>query len=228
MRMLQQKNLFSVENCGLKWHPDGTFLCLQFNKIHGKKRTACLELFRLKERDVPSETVEFPDTKVIEFTWEPKGDRFAVVHTTTNTFRSTVSFYTMGDSKHELLCTWCGHAGLGLLVGGVHVGGGSIGCVAPRCRRAHALVKPSLAHTSLLAAPAVALALGSQCHGQAVRRCGVVTSGRHVRPGGSECTWPALSTNCRVVTRTVLACFRSCVCVCVCGFVLARGVGLAA
>ena len=123
MRMLQQKNLFSVENCGLKWHPDGTFLCLQFNKIHGKKRTACLELFRLTERDVPSETLEFPDTKVVEFTWEPKGNRFSVVHTTTNTFRSTISFYTMGDSKHELLCT------CGVLSWCVVQGGGAVGSV---------------------------------------------------------------------------------------------------
>ena len=84
---------------------DGTFLCLKFNKINGKKRTACMELFRVSERDVPAELIEFPDT-VIDFSWEPSGTRFAVVHTTTTTFRSTVSFYSMGDKKHELLCTW--------------------------------------------------------------------------------------------------------------------------
>ncbi len=43
---------------------------------------------------------------MVEFSWEPKGLRFAVVHTTTNTFRSTISFFTMGTKKHEKLCTW--------------------------------------------------------------------------------------------------------------------------
>jgi len=57
------------------------------------------EFFRVKERDIPMEVLELANKqeKIVEFAWEPKGHRFAVVHG--DGARPEVSFYTMKDPK---------------------------------------------------------------------------------------------------------------------------------
>ena len=78
----------------------------------GKTTTPCLEIFRLREKDVPMEVIELPDKshRIINFAWEPKGVRFCVVHG--DGPRNEVSFYTMtGAPKSGVPQVWLGLEG---------------------------------------------------------------------------------------------------------------------
>ena len=80
---LRQKNLFSVADLRMTWHDQGHFLCVKVDKHSKSKKTlnSVFELFRLRDKDVPIEVMEFSkDTSVVAFAWEPKGIRYAVIH----------------------------------------------------------------------------------------------------------------------------------------------------
>jgi len=103
---LRQKNLFSVGEVIMYWHPDGTYLAVKVDRQKSKKTTTySFELIRMKEKDIPIEVLECPD-QVITFAWEPKGHRFALVHGEPP--RVDVSFYSMlkeGKTQVTLLKT---------------------------------------------------------------------------------------------------------------------------
>jgi len=62
-----------------------------------KKVFTSFEFFRIREKNVPVEALKLEDT-VLAFEWEPKGHRFAVVHSDAeNRTRPNVSFYNMGS-----------------------------------------------------------------------------------------------------------------------------------
>jgi len=97
---LRQKNLFSVADLRMQWHDQGHFLCVKVDKHSKSKKTlnSAFELFRLRDKDVPIEVVEFSkDTSVVAFAWEPKGLRYAIVHGEANSARTDVSLYSMGS-----------------------------------------------------------------------------------------------------------------------------------
>ena len=100
-REVKSKNLFSVKDVKLHWHPDGTYLATQVARFTKTKKSTYngFEFFRVKERDIPMEVLELPNKtqKIVSFAWEPKGHRFAVVHG--DGARPDVSFYTMQDAK---------------------------------------------------------------------------------------------------------------------------------
>ena len=90
---LRQKNLFSVAEIAMFWHPDGTYLAVKVDRQKSKNtKSYSFELFRLKERDVPIEVLEL-QSPVVTFAWEPKGHRFCLVHGEPP--RVDCSFYTM-------------------------------------------------------------------------------------------------------------------------------------
>jgi translation initiation factor 3 subunit B len=87
----------------MTWHDQGHFLCVKVDKHSKSKKTlnSAFELFRLRDKDVPIEVSEFSkDSTIIAFAWEPKGIRFAVIHSEAGSQRIDVSVYTMG-SKHN-------------------------------------------------------------------------------------------------------------------------------
>jgi translation initiation factor 3 subunit B len=98
---LKSKNLFSVKDVTVHWHPDGTYVALQVARFTKTKKSSYngFEFFRVKERDIPMEVLELENKqeKIVSFTWEPKGHRFAIVHG--DGARPDVSFYTMNDPK---------------------------------------------------------------------------------------------------------------------------------
>jgi len=108
---LRQKNLFSVADLRMTWHDQGHFLCIKVDKHSKSKKTlnSVFELFRLRDKEVPIEVCEFSkDASILAFSWEPKGIRFAVIHSEAGTGRTDVSFYTMGskyNGKVSLLKT---------------------------------------------------------------------------------------------------------------------------
>lgn len=102
-REVKSKNLFSVKDVKVHWHPDGTYLAIHVERFTKTKKSSYngFEFFRVKERNIPMEVLEMPDKteKIVAFAWEPKGHRFAVVHG--DSARPQVSFYTMQDAKSQ-------------------------------------------------------------------------------------------------------------------------------
>eukprot|EP00271_Cylindrocystis_brebissonii_P008842 TRINITY_DN23358_c0_g1_i1.p1 TRINITY_DN23358_c0_g1~~TRINITY_DN23358_c0_g1_i1.p1 ORF type:complete len:867 (-),score=244.90 TRINITY_DN23358_c0_g1_i1:372-2972(-) len=96
---LRQKNLFSVSECQMYWQSAGDYLAVKVERYtKTKKSTHCgFELFRIRERDIPIEVLELENKtdKVIDFAWEPKGHRFAIIHG--DGPKPDVSFYSMSS-----------------------------------------------------------------------------------------------------------------------------------
>ncbi|KAF3926348.1 hypothetical protein AA313_de0202185 [Arthrobotrys entomopaga] len=80
--IIRTRNLFNVSDCKLHWQSDGAYLCVKVDRHskRGKSTFTNLEFFRIKEKNIPNEFIEIQDT-VINFAWEPKGDRFVLITT---------------------------------------------------------------------------------------------------------------------------------------------------
>ncbi|GBE80122.1 Eukaryotic translation initiation factor 3 subunit B [Sparassis crispa] len=109
--ILRQKNLFNVTECKLYWQNQGDFLCVKVDRhTKTKKSIFCnLEIFRVREKDFPVEVVELKDT-VTDFSWEPKGERFALISSNDPnlgnpgpgvTIKTDVSFYQLERGKGD-------------------------------------------------------------------------------------------------------------------------------
>jgi translation initiation factor 3 subunit B len=82
--VVRSLNLFSVSDAKLHWQSEGTHLCVKVDRHSKSKKSQAttLEIFRVKEKGVPVEVVDTIKDTVINFAWEPKGDRFAIITTT--------------------------------------------------------------------------------------------------------------------------------------------------
>lgn len=108
--IIRTKNLFSVDSCHIHWHPDGEYLCVQVTR-HGKNKKSQftnLEIFRLKEKNIPVEVLETKEL-IAAVAWEPHGDRLLTAYIVD--FKAIVNIYTMkatdngGASSIKLLHT---------------------------------------------------------------------------------------------------------------------------
>lgn len=92
------KNVFNVQDGKLYWQAEGDFLAFKVDRTTKTKKTTFVsfEFFRVREKDIPVETLDLKDP-LVAFAWEPQGDKFAIVHGEGN-FHS-VSFYTMDSDK---------------------------------------------------------------------------------------------------------------------------------
>ncbi|KAK9924080.1 hypothetical protein M0R45_032468 [Rubus argutus] len=99
---LRQKNLFGVSDCKMYWQSNGEYLAVQVERHTKTKKSTytSFELFRMKERDIPIEVLELENKndKIIAFSWEPKGHRFAVIHG--DNTRPDISFYSMRSAHN--------------------------------------------------------------------------------------------------------------------------------
>lgn len=81
---LRQKNLFSVSEVRVYWHPQGDYVAVQVDRFTKTRKSTytSFELFSVKDKDIPMEVLEMPNKtdKVVDFAWEPKGNRFAILH----------------------------------------------------------------------------------------------------------------------------------------------------
>ncbi|KAJ3040110.1 Translation initiation factor 3 subunit b [Rhizophlyctis rosea] len=79
--IIRQKNLFNVIDCKLYWQQQGSYLAVQVERAKTKKSTVTnLELFRIKEKDIPVDVVELtPGQDITNLFWEPHGSRFALL-----------------------------------------------------------------------------------------------------------------------------------------------------
>ncbi|KAH9018805.1 translation initiation factor eIF-3b [Lactarius deliciosus] len=88
----------------------GRTVLRQKNMFNVSESIFCnLEIFRVREKDFPVEVVELKDT-VTDFSWEPKGERFAIVSSSVPnlgnpgpgvTIKTDVSFYQLDRSKND-------------------------------------------------------------------------------------------------------------------------------
>lgn len=96
-KKLRQKNLFNVTKCSMVWQNEGTYLAVKVTRHTKSKKTFYnnLELFRLEDPGVPVEMLDIKDA-VMALAWEPKGNRFAMIHAENpSSTKVSVSFYDM-------------------------------------------------------------------------------------------------------------------------------------
>jgi len=109
-------NLFSVTDAKLHWQSNADYLCVKVDRHSKSKKSLAtsLEIFRVREKGVPVEVVDSIKDTVINFAWEPKGDRFVIITTaevvapTAVPPKTSVSFYCpekvkgagVGNFKH--------------------------------------------------------------------------------------------------------------------------------
>ncbi|KAI1614591.1 eukaryotic translation initiation factor 3 subunit B [Exophiala viscosa] len=79
--IVRTRNLFNVTDAKLHWQSDAKFLCVKVDRHSKSKKSLAtnLEIFRIKEKGVPIEVVDSLKDTVINFAWEPKGDRFVII-----------------------------------------------------------------------------------------------------------------------------------------------------
>ncbi|KAI1474098.1 eukaryotic translation initiation factor 3 [Daldinia eschscholtzii] len=82
-QIVRSLNLFSVTDAKLHWQSDATYLSVKVDRHSKSKKSQAttLEIFRVKEKGVPVEVVDTIKDTVINFAWEPKGDRFVIITT---------------------------------------------------------------------------------------------------------------------------------------------------
>jgi translation initiation factor 3 subunit B len=82
-QIVRSLNLFSVSDVKLHWQSDSAYICVKVDRHSKSKKSQAttLEIFRVKEKGVPVEVVDTIKDTVINFAWEPKGDRFVIITT---------------------------------------------------------------------------------------------------------------------------------------------------
>eukprot|EP00929_Paragymnodinium_shiwhaense_P034777 TRINITY_DN1887_c0_g2_i1.p2 TRINITY_DN1887_c0_g2~~TRINITY_DN1887_c0_g2_i1.p2 ORF type:complete len:705 (+),score=242.91 TRINITY_DN1887_c0_g2_i1:96-2210(+) len=102
-RELASRSRTQVE-ASIHWQSEGDYLCLLTTKISkaGKKGATNLEIFRIREKNIPVEVVEVKDT-VRGFFWETKGSRFGVLTTDEGGLTPKLWMYHLAKEKIILL-----------------------------------------------------------------------------------------------------------------------------
>jgi translation initiation factor 3 subunit B len=98
-REIASRSRTQVE-ASMHWQSEGDYLCLLATKLSKtkKKGVTNLEIFRMKEKDIPMDLVEVKDT-VRVFQWETKGSRFAVLTTDDAGTIPKLLIYELGREK---------------------------------------------------------------------------------------------------------------------------------
>jgi translation initiation factor 3 subunit B len=90
---------FKVDSAEMYWHNRGDYLAvLMQRKVSKKTSHHFLEIFRVKNKNIPLESFEMKD-EILSFAWEPNGHRFAIIHTDGR--ETNVSFFRLRAKKLE-------------------------------------------------------------------------------------------------------------------------------
>jgi translation initiation factor 3 subunit B len=81
--IVRTRNLFNVSDAKLHWQSEGRYVCVKVDRHSKSKKSLAtnLEIFRIQEKNIPVEVVDSLKDTVINFAWEPKGDRFVLITT---------------------------------------------------------------------------------------------------------------------------------------------------
>jgi translation initiation factor 3 subunit B len=79
--IVRTRQMFNVTDAKLHWQSSGAYVCVKVDRHSKSKKSMAtnLEIFRIKEKGVPVEVVDSLKDTVINFAWEPKGDRFVLI-----------------------------------------------------------------------------------------------------------------------------------------------------
>ncbi|KAL9637593.1 MAG: hypothetical protein Q9164_002097 [Protoblastenia rupestris] len=79
--IVRTRNLFNVSDAKLHWQSQATYVCVKVDRHSKSKKSMAtnLEIFRVREKGVPVEVVDSIKDTVVNFQWEPKGDRFVLI-----------------------------------------------------------------------------------------------------------------------------------------------------
>ncbi|KAF2474765.1 eukaryotic translation initiation factor 3 subunit B [Lindgomyces ingoldianus] len=81
--IVRTRNLFNVSDAKLHWQSEAAYVCVKVDRHSKSKKSMAtnLEIFRVREKGVPVEVVDSIKDTVINFAWEPKGNRFVLITT---------------------------------------------------------------------------------------------------------------------------------------------------
>lgn len=99
------KNLYNVQAIEMAWQDQGKYLAVRVDRpVKGKKSTctSSFEIFHVKEKEVPVDTVEVKEA-VTRFMWEPKGNRLCALHG--EMLKISCSLYDVKQGKVTLMVT---------------------------------------------------------------------------------------------------------------------------
>ena len=99
------KNLYNVQSIEMAWQDQGKYLAVRVDRpVKGKKSTltSSFEIFHVKEKEVPVDTVEVKEA-VTRFQWEPKGNRLCALHGEPN--KVSCSLFDVQKGKVTLMVT---------------------------------------------------------------------------------------------------------------------------
>lgn len=130
LRELRFKNYFDVTNISFLWHPNGNYVGVQVDRSVSSKRKqraqaapsevlylsetesssapthpdiTNIDVFRMSAgKDIPVETIEMREP-LSYFSWEPQGDRFAIVRGEQSSKRDVIIYSLEGDQLKEAL-----------------------------------------------------------------------------------------------------------------------------
>lgn len=79
--VVRTQNLFNVMDAKLHWQSESAFVCVKVDRHSKSKKflATVLEIFRVKEKGLPVEVIDTIKDTVINFAWEPQGDRFVLI-----------------------------------------------------------------------------------------------------------------------------------------------------
>jgi len=91
----------------IHWQSEGDYLCLQVTKLGKtkKKGSTNLEIFRIRQKNIPVEVVEVQDF-VRGFYWETKGNRFSVLTTDESGHRPKLLIFMLDAEKYHTLVSF--------------------------------------------------------------------------------------------------------------------------
>lgn len=101
-------NLFNVSDAKLHWQSESAYVCVKVDRHSKSKKslTTNLEIFRVNEKGVPIEVINDIKDTVLNFAWEPKGDRFVIItadgvsaHAANVPLKTAVSFFCPEKAK---------------------------------------------------------------------------------------------------------------------------------
>ncbi|KAI9827898.1 MAG: Translation initiation factor 3 subunit b [Phylliscum demangeonii] len=106
--IVRARNLFNVSDAKLHWQSQAHYVCVKVDRHSKSKKSLAtnLEIFRVREKGVPVEVIDTIKDTVINFAWEPQGDRFVLITTaevvagaTAVPPKTSVSFFCPERSK---------------------------------------------------------------------------------------------------------------------------------
>ncbi|CDI77559.1 Eukaryotic translation initiation factor 3 subunit 9, putative [Eimeria acervulina] len=102
-RELASKNVYNVRGAAMHWQGNGDFLCLKtmvFKKTgkKGRKEFSQLEIFRMREKDIPVDNIQLTDLAV-QLHWEDgPSKRFVLVVQEEGTNNQSLRFFRVNDA----------------------------------------------------------------------------------------------------------------------------------